>query len=235
MKKRNITLFIAFAAAAAFASATQAATIYSDDFSGSAGNLNGTAPDTRPGSETWTAATGTGTWQLDGSGKATDVGGNRKFAFLPFTPAAGNEYTLSADVDVASGGWISLDFAKDSSTPGVAPDGEVWGSYTYAWMLRKLDGTIQTFTGLGTTGGATAPTKYTTGTLKIVLDTQPDDWTVEWFIGGSSIRSTTFGTNPTDIRWVGFGTESGDGTVDNFLLTDLAGPAATPGTLFYVK
>ena len=225
MKKRHITLFTAIAAAAAFAPTAQAGTIYSDDFSGSAGDLSGTGPG-------WTATTTAGAWQLDGSGKATTGGGNR-FAWLAFTPTSGNEYTLSMDVDVTSGGWMSIDFARDNS-PGVSPgDGTVWTVDTYAWMLRKNAGAVQTFNGLATAnGGPGATATGTFSTLKVVLNTVPALWTVEYFVDGiSNGAPKAYGANPTDISWVGFGTEGAGGSVDNFLLTDGAAPG---GTLFTI-
>jgi hypothetical protein len=226
MKKLNITLLTAIAAAAAFASSAQAGVIYTDDFIGASGDLNGTGPG-------WIATTTTGAWQLDGSGKATATGGNR-FAWLPFTPTTGNEYTLSADVNVTSNtsSWMTITFARDKGgISGVNPgDGTVWTADTHAWMLKRAIGGGQTFTGLATAGGASYTTP-TTGTLSIVLNTEAPAWTVEWIVGTTSVGTATFGTNPTDIRWVGFGTENGEGTVDNFLLTEAIPEPATMSLL----
>jgi len=217
MKKRNITLFTAIAAAAAFASSAQAGTIYTDDFSGDAGDLSGTGPG-------WTATTTTGAWQRDagGLGKAT-LTGNRRFAWLPFTPTSGNEYTLSVDMGVVPSSWMGILFATDSSTPGVAPVDEtaLFTTDTYAWMLRDAGG-VQSFTGLGTDGGAYTATGAGLTNLKIVLNTQASTWTAEYIVGGTSIRGPValpVGAT-TDIRWVGFGNDAGHGTVDNFLLTE---------------
>ena len=223
--KKLITLFAIAGMVLALAPAAQAGTIHEDDFSGAAGNLNGTGPG-------WIANTTTG-WQLDGS-SATSGSGIR-FAWLPFAPTAGNVYTLSADVTTTGGSWLAIAFAKDSA-PGVPPlDSTVLFTIdTYAWMLRKpgVNGQVQTFRGKGTANGG--PSSTSAGNLSVVLDTQPALWTVEYFVGGSSIgAAVAYGTNP-DISWVGFGQNNGAGTVDNFLLTDNSAPPA-PGTLIYGK
>jgi hypothetical protein len=212
--KTMITLLAVLGMVLALAPAAQAAEIYSDDFTGSAGDLSGTGPG-------WTAATGAGSWQLDGSGKAT-TGGGRRFNWLAFTPTSGIEYTLSMDVDVTSASWIGIFFATDSSTPGVAPvDGTaLFTTDTYAWMLRDQT-SVQNFTGLGTAGAVSTPIAAGITNLKIVLNTQASTWTAEYIVGGTSIRGPValpVGAT-TDIRWVGFGNDAATGTVDNFLLT----------------
>lgn len=84
--------------------------IYYDDFSGHlpGTNLHGTAPDTRPGSETWTAHTD---WKADGSKVGTTDDRN---AFLPFEPEAGAIYRLSMDLNPTAGSdnsdWFALGF-----------------------------------------------------------------------------------------------------------------------------
>ena len=97
------------------ATSASAAIIYSDDFSGSSGaNLNGTAPDVRPGTQTWTAATA-----IKADGSVSGVG--HASAYLPFNPVAGNVYTMSVDVNVTGGtggNWFALGFAADDEIFG---------------------------------------------------------------------------------------------------------------------
>ncbi|HUT33012.1 MAG TPA: LamG domain-containing protein [Planctomycetota bacterium] len=197
-----------------------AAVIYTDDFSGVApAGLNGTAPDTRPGSETWTAATA---WKADGS----KAGTSNVNAWVPFTAFADNCYTLSLDVNptYASGdsNWFALGFSASNSTAAVfqtSPNNAV------AWMLNRSDdnwgtGAFQSFLG-PVAAGVQNHVISTSGlvSLKIVLDTQPANWTVEWFVDTVWVRSATFGADP-EIAYVGFGAYStAVGVVDNFSLT----------------
>ncbi len=218
----HVVVFIAAAALLALpTSAGAVLTVYSDDFGGSGGtNLNGQAPDVRPGGETWLASTGGAAWKADGS----NAGGGNRNAWLPFAPSAGNVYTVSLDVNPNVGtdvsDWFSLGFASGSGTTNA-----FMGNGTTAWMLQRVRrvgvADVQTFLGPGTAGGANHGTAAGTVNLKVVLDTQAA-WTAEWFFEGSSIRGpVTFSGTPT-INRVGFGKyEDAQGTVDNFLLEAL--------------
>ena len=230
MRCSRFHVVLSIAAAALLALPTSAGavlTVYSDDFSGAGGtNLNGQAPDVRPGSETWTAATGTPAWKADGS----VVGIGHRNAWLPFVPSAGNVYTASLDVNPNTGtdvsDWFSLGFASGAGTTN---DFQNNSNGTTAWMLQRVRrtgvGDVQTFLGPGTAGGAGHPTATGTVNLKVVLDTQAV-WTAEWFFEGSSIRGpVALASNPT-INHVGFGKyEDAQGSVDNFLLEALYDPS----------
>ena len=62
-----------------------------------------------------------------------------------------------------------------------------------------------------------------------MLDTVPTLWTVEYFVGGTSLGAAKAYTTNPDINYVGFARESGNGTVANFSLTDnYFPPAGTP-------
>jgi hypothetical protein len=196
-----------------------AADIYSDDFSGS-GNLSGTAPDVRPGAETWTASTTAPAWQADG----TITGNAHRNTWLPFTPVAGNVYTASLDVDPNAGAdvtqWFALGF---SGAPGTTNDFQNNSNNTNAWMLNRVqraaNGDLQTFLGPSTGGGVSHTTTAGVVNLQVVLDTQPANWEVEWYRDGSLIRGpVAYGSNPA-INHVGFGRYgTAAGTVDNFNL-----------------
>ncbi|MGH7336052.1 MAG: PEP-CTERM sorting domain-containing protein, partial [Myxococcota bacterium] len=62
--------------------------------------------------------------------------------------------------------------------------------------------------------------------LRIVLDTTPALWTVEWFVDGNSVRTDTYSSNPS-ITHVGiFRFESVAGSADEFLLTQTPEPGS---------
>jgi hypothetical protein len=205
-------------------------TIYSDDFSGPGGTrLDGTVPDVAPAGRFWSAGA---IWEADGA-KPTSGDSN---AFLPFRPQPGNVYTLSADVDPEVSGsddWFALGFSQTNARNA----GWHTSNSVYGWMLNRendASGTaVQTFQGLGTAGAAGhdfTPDKVGPVNLQVVLDTQPANWTVEWFVDGTSIRApVAYGTNPA-INYAavaGYGTSTG--SVDNFRLTSLVDDPPMPG------
>gem|GEM_PF-446857 len=202
---------------------TFGATIYYDDFSGSGGSpLNGAAPTTRPGSETWIAGT---RWMADGTIPAPT---GQSHAFLPFTPVAGYRYTLSADVNTTAGGadWIALGFSAAATTTGSfqgAPNNPV------GWMLlRQNRGAAagQSFLGIQTQFGAAHDTPAGMVNLQVILDTTRPMWTVQWFVNGTAVRGPLqfSGSNPS-ISYVGLGVNNtAVGTVDNLSLTSAPDP-----------
>jgi len=197
--------------------------IYVDDFSGSgSGLLNGTAPDTRPGSETWIARTDAPAWYDDGT-KTVNASSS---AWLPFTPTAGNLYTLSLDVNPDISGsddWFALGFSASNVTTNDFHPGP---NNAVGWMLNRENdasgSVVQTFRGPSTGTGASHdfnPDKVGPVNLQVVLDTQPAQWTVRWAVDGGVIRSDTFPSIPV-INYVGFGAyASATGVVDNFSLS----------------
>lgn len=226
---RSLMAAIAAAAAVTVFSAAAPAQIYFDDFDGdSATDLNGTAPDVRPADENWIAGVDAHHWKADGS-KTADGGST---AWLPFTPAAGNIYALSLDVnpDISdSNDWFSIGFSETNATGGFHTENTVYG-----WMLNRendaSDSVIQTFQGAGTAGVGShdlEPDKAGFVNLSVILDTQPDAWTVEWLVDGQTIRDPlAFATNPT-INYVGMGAwNTATGNVDNFSLSIVPEPSA---------
>ena len=188
-----------------------AGTIYFDALNGS-GALTGRAPTTRPGTETWTSAA---TFTADGV-VANGIGG----AFLPFTPAAGNRYVLSADMHAMTAGqnWLALGFTAANTTT-------VWYSAPNngaPWMLLRGDrgtGQGQSFQGPITAGVAAHDTPAGVVNMKIVLDTTTTLWTVQWFVNGASVRGpVAYAANPT-INYVGMGQNAEAGIVQNFTLS----------------
>lgn len=231
------------AACIVFAAATSshAQLIYFDDFSGlSSANLNGTAPDTRPGTETWTAATGAGAWKADGTSTTINNNPTLSNSFLTFTPSSGNIYELSmlANITTTTSGWVALGFAENNPTStGFSAFG---GSDVRAapWtLMRSVNNTSnpsQTVTFQGP-GSSVASVAYGTNEganqlLMIRLDTTGSNWVSTWFVNGDEIRSLTYTTNPT-INYVGFGVNVagnngiGNTTVDNFQLVAIPEPS----------
>jgi len=215
---------------------SQAATIYYDDFSGSSGtDLAGTAPDIRPGSETWALGTGDTAipaerWKADGSVLGSSSGGGGAGGILPFTPSAGNIYELSVKLNPTttdgSGDWLAMGFLDSSGS--MPATGAPWafkrgdsGSPPFDTATLLGPGVSGLFFHGAPSGLQPAPTDF-----RIVLDTTGALWSVEWFIDGSSVRTATYGSNPsiTDVGIFRF--ESVAGTVDDFLLTQVPEPGS---------
>ena len=207
------------------------ATIYFDDFNGSSGtDLAGTAPDVRPGSETWASGTAdTGIpgvlWKADGSVLASTTGGGGVSAVLPFSPASGNIYELSVRLNPTrtdgSGDWLALGFGTvTGSLPGSGAP----------WVYKRGDGLFDTASLLGPGVGGIVSHGSPTGLqpsptdFRIVLNTTALSWTAEWFIDNTSVRTATYSTNPT-ITHVGiFRYESAAGSAGDFQLTVIPEP-----------
>lgn len=205
-----------------------ASIIYFDDFSGSSGsNLHATAPDIRPGSQIWSSNT---QWKADGSIGGTF--GNPAHSYLPFAPSAGNVYALSVDMNVTGGQsanhFFSLGFSSTSNvSEAYHPDG------FYAFMIKRTNSNggsddVETYLGPGATSGTAH--NYDSGAvnLKVVLNTQPTLWTVEWFINNLSIRGPVgFSSSNPAISYVAFGSfQNTSGTADNFTLSLVPEPAS---------
>ena len=229
----------------------RAATVYSDDFSGTGAALNGTAPDVAPGAETWTA---NGPFRDNGTIDGAVEGG----ALLPFDPVVNQQYTLSMDVTtpVGTDRWVALGFTRDP-LPSTSAD-DVNGRHSnetegIAWMLFRDSATnaddVQVFRGMRTANQiadtATAVTFGVTHTLSIVLDTTGDgsSFTADFLIDGVSVvggpqvissLGNPGGVGPSSpvldvINHVGFSYDDATATpptIDNFSLTVVPEPAS---------
>ncbi|KPK47530.1 MAG: hypothetical protein AMK72_08315 [Planctomycetes bacterium SM23_25] len=228
MTTRNRTLTVLTAAAVAMTTlalttvTANAATIYSDDFDGGASSILGLAPDVAPGGEVWVGY-GTG-FYANG-----DRVGHPHTAYLPFTPAAGNVYTLSADV-YATGGWTYFGFCS-SDPDGLAVRHDTLGSYgSFLYYSTTSAGqNLMTFYGENMNGNLTHSGVCVAGVnnLKAVLDATDADsanWTMELFLNGTSIRAAATAPvgNYGNIGYAGFNNTAGGGvgTVHSFLLED---------------
>ncbi|MBN2181566.1 MAG: discoidin domain-containing protein [Sedimentisphaerales bacterium] len=200
--------------------------IYFDDFSGT-GPLNGTAPDMRPGEQTWIASS---VYNASGIVGRETPNGYTYQALLPFSPEAGKVYTLSLDVDprdsADSTTWFALGFTSSGAVESAAGNDQFYESGV-GWILHRVtrsrseNDEIQTFLGPGEEGSQSHESKEQGFvTLSVILDARTSRWTVEWFRNGRSIRGPeAFEENP-EINYVGFTKFlNTSGAVDNFKLT----------------
>ena len=211
---------VLIAAFAVVAGTANAAVIYSDSFNRTDEDLNGDAPDTAPGAETWNAYN----WETNGTvlTQISDGDPHHGVATLPFTPDTGKVYTLKATIDVttdASGRFYGFGFTEDRTTTSVQPAFliEEQDSRWRAYVNQDVGG--NTTTGSGDPGDGAVD-------YAIELDTNPALWTVNFFVDGSEVASSSFTENPTinyvEIQnWAGNfdGSEVLD-SVDNFELSD---------------
>ncbi len=217
-----------------FGSFASASTIivYEDDFSGSGTvSLHGLAPDidNYGGGNTWIAHTG---WKADGTPGAYSS------AALPFTPAVGKVYRLSARFKNVVGGadWLAVGFAAGSSSSNNSNDDRFISGVTAGqpWMLRRgntATSADQTFAGPGTSDGQDISSTLNRSSdvdFQIILDTRPAQWQVVWYqkltseSGYSAVRNFTYSTNPS-IGAVGLACANTGttGNIDYFLLEEI--------------
>ncbi|MDD5708731.1 MAG: hypothetical protein PHR35_22685, partial [Kiritimatiellae bacterium] len=197
---------------------------YADDFSGEASDpLNGTVPDIRSsGYETWIAAA---SFHADGSVGDSSTGS----AWLPFTPAAGNVYQLSATIDVTSGGenWITLGFAATADTS------KSFTSYGYGSVglcHNRGSGKGATYMGPGQEGPAAFDAPFGEVRFTIVLDAQDPsstNWTVSFFANDVLLRGPVAFGVVAPIHYVGFSKYlTATGTIRDLQLV-VVGPSET--------
>jgi hypothetical protein len=227
--------------------------LYQHDFSGLATtplHRQFVDVDNNGGGTTWITRTDTGLpagtgikWFDDGSIDAALPGAGA--AALGFSPLPGNIYTLTARFNAipsgAPGNWVALGFSSGWAT-GSGGGAEFFGNGSPStltgrpWMIYRnaSDGGFPNQVFLGepnpTGGGANWPTPITTSPgdpvdLRIVLNTTPANWTVEWLAkrptdgAFTSIHSAAYATNPT-IRAVAItALDSVAGSIDSFTLT----------------
>ena len=229
--------------------AADAATLYTDSFSGAGVNLNGQGVEGGALSPAnWSA---NATYFDNGSLDESVEGG----AYLPFNPVVNAQYTLSLDVFNTTDRWVALGFARDPiGSPGADQvndrhSNEVEG---IAWMLFRDHATdatqdVQLFAGLRTNNGLldtnAAVTHNQVNNLSIVIDTTGtgSNFTAEYFLNGSSITDAdgvaggptgprTVNIAVADINFVGMSyddaTTAAQITVDNFRLTAIPEPTS---------
>ena len=250
MKKRALFTLLMVAAVSSYASSTEVV-IFSDDFSGGAAtNLNGQAPDVRPGGETWVAVSSPSYFKADGSFVGGGTGGTRGgSATLAFTPEDGRVYTLDASVTgvTGDGNWIGFGFAQGQSTAGSVNDRFVQGNVIgKAWMLLKGDATGSENSALMNGTASNEPwATYTQENpggdmlMRIVLDTMggAGNWSATWYAKRPAdpdyaiILATTNLLDET-ISSVGFAVSGPtvSGSIESFSLIVPAGDVRGPYT-----
>jgi len=173
-----------------------AGAVYEDRFDRPAGGgtapLEGSAPNVRPGSETWDVVNAGGTgWDTDGSVLQNTIDQDK--AVLPWSPAGPGVYALNVSVDVPDGAsdtqWMGVGFRS-------AIGGEPWENIG-PWMLLRSTGRVTTFAS-GTDATRTNYDGYDTGwhELMIELDTTGAQWTATYYIDGEQKHTDTYTTNP---------------------------------------
>ena len=235
---RQALVPLAFGIVALSAASAHAATvIYSDSF-GRTGDINASAPDIRPGAETWTGST---TWKTNGTQAEHDVpapaGDNGFHALLPFTPVTGNVYRLEASISAnhvgsaAANRWVGIGFNPTTTITGSnlypSAASPILFESSVGWKAFRLLGNELSPVATGTATAGLAE-QYA-----IELDTTNPLWTVSFFVHGNPIPVSTqaYATNPS-IGAVGImsWTPSYDGNaayVDNFKLSVIPEPSSS--------
>jgi hypothetical protein len=191
---------------------SQAVEIYNHTFDGDSGTpLNGLAPDEGPDGVKWTAEG----FMADGT-----IATGSKSAWLPYAFGSGiYEVTLGinqtgGDATSTAFGGISFTTASNDSSdePGAPPFNtgyiNVADTAAYATLAFRRNGNIQFWGGVGTGSGVAvgalpANTSYI-GTLRLVLDTTGEKWTVDGYyipsVEGVDQDEIVFDLNPTDTE-----------------------------------
>ncbi len=225
--KTSLRNLILAAATLGLACSAHAATIFFDDFTtGSNGALNGQAPVTRPGTETWIAGSvftkNTTNGVVNSSGTAA--------AYLPITTIDTNEiYMITARVSNTTTGsnWVGVGWTtQDSST-------SAWNSAGTGrfWMLWRGNNELRTFT--SGAGGTTNSTGTTAAGVDNVLDMRiimdgPEE-TVSYYYKNPNATEWTFlfdqslgGTS--NIESVGFTTNTSGTSIISYEYTLIPEP-----------
>lgn len=202
---------------------TDSTVIYEDSFLDSPGPLEGrTVESGGSAGETWLTKEG-----FETDGFSASISSNlSRVAALPFTPATGERYRLSADISVAEDSWAAIGFIANSS---VVNGREFFFNLiddSSPWINITATGIINTFGGPLTGDKVAFPNLGTNGTLTIELDTSRANWTAMYSFNGTALRTNTFSGTLTNINYVGFGNYSpANMTVDNFKLEIINEPA----------
>lgn len=238
---------IAVATVAGLAGAVSASVIYQDNFSGSSGanTLNGATLSVDNGtSTTWTAGSTAGYTGFADNGNTSEAANSGIIAYLNFTPADGNVYTLSAGMQDNSGGsWLALGFMTNPMTNNRfdQPDSS-GGPGATPWALVHSPPSSGTYIGSLFTGPAAtvygqnfSPPSGSSATgsqnISIVLNTGNSNWTYQVFDNGTSVSPVEGFQNPNPaIVAVGLNNMgAASGQFSNFNLS--VSPVPEPATL----
>jgi hypothetical protein len=203
-------------------------TVYSDDFSGSGGVLDGTTPDiafnTDPFADlTWYA--GETTFFDDGSIDSDDSNPNNPergggAAYLPFEPEVGRTYTLSADVNNLTLGWVGFGFVQNPFNAFIDDDSgrHEQGAFGSQWIQVFPDEARMKDSKISGSPADPVPTLATvdgltgTNSLEIVLDTNdPDNVQVSFSVNDALAH--TYNAGP--LATIGYEGGSGAGPIEH--------------------
>jgi hypothetical protein len=217
-------------------SAIDETTIYFDPLDGADATLTGTSPSDRTGgvgTNEWTA-NDDGHFQADGGAISNGNAG----VWLPFTPEAGNIYTLSASLNTTTGAanFISLGFAQRNNDT-VFNDSDTDGYGTM--ILRQNRGTGSPdaayggryYPGEDTSGQQLMTTTAGVQDFKIILDASDADsadWTMSFYNGGALVGGPVAAAlgNYNQIGYAGFSKIlTAEGTISDFELTVMPAPS----------
>lgn len=208
----NVPQFFVVAIFVIAATGSHAMVIFEETFSGSSSSpLDGTAPEVRPGTETWISGAG---FSADGS--MTNSGS----AWLPY--ALGNEvYEINLGIDLtpsSSTAYMAISFITSNQPWSTSTFNGVTGTYTTFgfrpnrdvefWAGDRNNGNVD--------GGRLSSLVSLTGQIRMVLNLTGTNWTVDVFYtpnGGSEIvldingtdagTAYTYATNPPSIKGIG--------------------------------
>ncbi len=210
-------------AAITLAPASMAAIIYQDSFNRSS-TFNGSTPTVTTNGATWT---GGGTTSTTGGGQLSPVGQN----WLPFSPTAGNIYTLSYTLNPnAAGSDVNLDIGFRNGT-------ETRIAIFYQEIRKPSSMDLQVIydnnnniTNEHTNIQIADPAPNSPTDYQIVLNTTNSTWTAEFLWGGVSRQSVNLATpNITRITFDQWAGGAGADVVTNFSLTSTTA-VPEPGT-----
>jgi hypothetical protein len=194
-----------------------AGAIYSDSFLRT-GPLAGSAPDVRPGTETWIGG------NFDCYNEVL-VGAGDYWSLLPFVPQADKVYTLKAMLnigEVPEGPECLLLGFRDGTGGDWNENGQPWFRMNRTLVGEGYDNGNQviSYAGPGESGAVELNSDDGSGweNLQITLDTRNPQWVAKWYVNGAEQRSLTYTTNPT-ITYVGIGAHDTTGAISSFSLT----------------
>ncbi len=229
---RMRALWLAAVCTCALASAASANVIISDTFAGHANgaSLKGTVTDT--GNATWNAGSTSGAGFTFATGDFVQSSSTNKVNWAPYTPAAGDVFTVSVDVNLPASGKVDFGFdSANGSWPQAGGNAYNYLLYmevqqTGAWTLkyRNASGANgQTGVGSGNVGALTTGTFYT-----MALQWDPATNTADAWINGAQVVTAKVisNINTSPVAFAGFG-NNGSGTlkIDNFAVSVAPEPA----------
>lgn len=166
-------------------------------------------------------------------------------AFLDFTPQSGKIYTLTVDMSVENivngSGFITAGFSAntalidsyatitEAAAGGTYASGEYVSDMTTAvggWVLNanQSASTYKDAEYAGSVSAGTTPAGFNTYT--VILNTQGENWTAEWKLNGTSVRTETYTEEPV-IRNVFLGVAGvADASFQDFSLSVVPEPGS---------